>query len=70
MKGEVFLFGAFMRVLIVPMAAMAEIGDLPQIKEVYTNIIEKMNENNIQIWDDIYPCEFFYEYGFEINTGR
>ena len=59
MKGEVFLFGAFMRVLIVPMAAMAEIGDLPQIKEVYTNIIEKMNENNIQIWDDIYPCEFF-----------
>lgn len=60
MKGEVFLFGAFMRVLIVPMAAMAEIGDLPQIKEVYTNIIEKMNENNIQIWDDIYPCEFFF----------
>ena len=59
MKGEVFLFGAFMRVLIVPMAAMAEIGYLPQIKEVYTNIIEKMNENNIQIWDDIYPCEFF-----------
>ncbi|MDY5912257.1 MAG: hypothetical protein SPJ62_09685 [Inconstantimicrobium porci] len=49
-----------MRVLIVPMAAMAEIGDLPQIKEVYTNIIEKMNENNIQIWDDIYPCEFFF----------
>lgn len=56
MKGEVFLFGGFMRVLIVP---MAEMGDLPQIKEVYTNIIEKMNENNIQIWDDIYPCEFF-----------
>ena len=60
MKGEVFLFGGFMRVLIEPMAAMAEIGELPQIKEVYTNIIEKMNENNIQIWDDIYPCEFFF----------
>ena len=46
---------------------MAEIGDLPQIKEVYTNIIEKMNENNIQIWDDIYPCEFFIE---DIEKGR
>ena len=28
---------------------------------MYKQIIENMNEQNIQIWDDIYPCEFFEE---------
>lgn len=37
----------------------AAMEDLPQLKAVYKEIIEKMNEDNVQIWDDIYPCEFF-----------
>lgn len=26
---------------------------------MYGSIIENMNRNNIPIWDEIYPCEFF-----------
>ena len=33
--------------------------DLPQLKDMYKRIIKNMNEQNIQIWDDIYPCKFF-----------
>lgn len=33
--------------------------DLPQLKDMYKQIIENMNKQIIQIWDDIYPCEFF-----------
>ena len=39
----------------------AVMQDLPQLKDMYKQIIENMNEQNIQIWDDIYPCEFFEE---------
>ena len=39
----------------------AVMQDLPQLKDMYKRIIENMNEQNIQIWDDIYPCEFFEE---------
>jgi hypothetical protein len=35
--------------------------DLPQLKAVYQDIIQNMNENQIEIWDDSYPCEFFEE---------
>lgn len=38
---------------------LAVIQDLPQIKSMYLEIIKNMNKNQIQIWDDIYPCEFF-----------
>ena len=38
---------------------LAVMQDLPQLKDMYKQIIENMNEQNIQIWDDIYPCEFF-----------
>jgi len=38
---------------------LANIYDLPKLKVVYRKIIDNMNRNNIQIWDDIYPCEFF-----------
>ena len=31
------------------------------------NFIKNMNKNNIQIWDDIYPCEFFED---DINNKR
>lgn len=37
----------------------AVMQDLPQLKDMYKRIMKDMNEQNIQIWDDIYPCEFF-----------
>lgn len=40
---------------------LAVIQDLPHLKAVYQDIIQNMNDNDIQIWDDIYPCEFFDE---------
>jgi ribosomal protein S18 acetylase RimI-like enzyme len=40
---------------------LAEKNDLPQLKTIYKQIIENMNKNNIQIWDEIYPCEFFQD---------
>lgn len=39
----------------------AVLQDLPALKDMYKQIIENMNEQNIQIGDDIYPCEFFEE---------
>lgn len=38
---------------------MATLGDLSQIKKVYQTIIDDMNEKNIAIWDEVYPCEYF-----------
>lgn len=40
---------------------LAVMQDLPQMKKMYGNLIQNMNENRIPIWDDIYPCEFFEE---------
>jgi ribosomal protein S18 acetylase RimI-like enzyme len=40
---------------------LAVMRDLPQLKAVYKDIIQNMNDNQIEIWDDIYPCEFFEE---------
>lgn len=40
---------------------LATNNDLHQLKKMYKNIIANMNRNNVQIWDDIYPCEFFQE---------
>ena len=38
---------------------LANISDLSNLKTVYGDIIDDMNRNNIPIWDEIYPCEFF-----------
>lgn len=38
---------------------LAKKSDLPQIKSMFRKLIEYMNQNNIAIWDEIYPCEFF-----------
>ncbi len=46
---------------------LARIEDLKQLKITYKEIIKNMNKNNIQIWDDIYPCEFFED---DINNKR
>jgi ribosomal protein S18 acetylase RimI-like enzyme len=40
---------------------LAVMQDLPQLKDMYKQIVKNMNEQNIKIWDDIYPCEFFEE---------
>lgn len=37
---------------------LAVMEDLPQLKDMYKKIIKNMNNNNIDIWDEIYPCEF------------
>lgn len=38
---------------------LATKSDLQQLKTVYKKIIEDMNRNNIHIWNEIYPSEFF-----------
>lgn len=45
----------------------AVLQDLPQLKKVYKEIIDHMNANEIQIWDEIYPCEFFED---DIKNNR
>lgn len=37
----------------------AVISDLPQLKSVFTEIIAEMKRNNVDIWNDYYPCELF-----------
>ena len=46
---------------------LARLEDLKQLKIIYKEIIKNMNKNNIQIWDDIYPCEIFED---DINNKR
>jgi len=38
---------------------LADKNDLPLLKKMYKEIIDNMKRNNIQIWDEVYPCEFF-----------
>lgn len=40
---------------------LAILADLSQLKKVYKDIIQDMKKQNIEIWDEIYPCEFFAE---------
>lgn len=37
---------------------LANTDDLLQLKSIYKKIVDNMNKNNLQIWDEIYPCEF------------
>ena len=46
---------------------LAETADLPQLKTVYKELIRKMYENGVSIWDEIYPCECFAE---DIGNNR
>lgn len=39
----------------------AAMEDLPQIKSAYREIVQNMRENQIDIWDEIYPFDFFAE---------
>lgn len=38
---------------------LAKLGDLNEIKEVYTKIIDNMYINDIKIWNEYYPNEVF-----------
>ncbi len=38
---------------------LARENDLLEIKEMYFNLIDRMNNSGIQIWDSVYPCQFF-----------
>ncbi len=40
---------------------LAVLEDLPQLKSMYKDIIRNMDDNQIQIWDNTYPCEFLEE---------
>ena len=45
---------------------MTKMDDLPEFKVVYEKIIEKMNCNNIEIWNEIIDDNLtLHEYGFE-----
>ena len=45
---------------------MAKMDHLPQLKVVYGKIIEEMNCNNIEIWNEIIDDNLtLHEYGFE-----
>lgn len=39
----------------------AGMQDLFQLKIMYRRIVQNMNAQGIQIWDEIYPCEFLEE---------
>lgn len=40
---------------------LANLEDLPQILDMYAEIINNMNISGVPIWNDIYPCAFFAE---------
>lgn len=46
---------------------LAQIQDLPQIKHTFEEIVKQMEDNQLQIWDDIYPCSFFED---DIHNNR
>ena len=46
---------------------IAIMEDLPKLKATYKDIIENMNRSNINIWDEIFPCEFFED---DIKNNR
>lgn len=48
---------------------MTKMDDLPEFKVVYEKIIEEMNCNNIEIWNEIIDDNLtLHEYGFEIQV--
>lgn len=37
---------------------LADLSDLNELQEMYRLIVKQMKENQIMMWDDVYPCEF------------
>ena len=48
-------------------ARLARADDLPKLKETYGRIIERMDEDGMNIWDEFYPCGVF---GEDIENSR
>lgn len=46
---------------------LANMSDLPQLKQMYRKIIDNMYKDNIKIWDEFYPCEIFQ---YDIQNNR
>lgn len=46
---------------------LAEISDLSQLKDVFTEITAEMTRNCGEIWNEYYPCELFEE---DIERGE
>ena len=46
---------------------LANLNDLQQVKVMFRAIIQYMDQHDVAIWDDIYPCEFFEE---DIKKGQ
>lgn len=40
---------------------LAKFEDLPQLREMYKAIVNHMRQQGLEIWDEIYPCEFLAE---------
>ncbi len=40
---------------------LANLNDLPEIKNMYLRLVNKMNKNGIDIWDEVYPSEFILD---------
>lgn len=37
---------------------LANLNDLPALQEMYRLIVQDMRKQRLQIWDNVYPCEF------------
>ena len=42
-------------------------NDLPQLKSVFSEIVRRMDEDGISIWNELYPSSYFEE---DIGLGR
>lgn len=40
---------------------LAQEVDLPCVQSLYRELVEKMYQNGLKIWDEIYPCQFVKE---------
>lgn len=38
---------------------LATLEDMEELKKMYTSIIQNMEDRNISIWDEVYPCVCF-----------
>ena len=46
---------------------LATLQDLSYLKEMYQEIAAFMIQNNLHIWDEVYPCDFIEE---DINNNQ
>lgn len=49
---------------------LADRKDLPELKSMYKKIVDNMNRNQIPIWDEIYPVNFWRILGKAVCMSR